>query len=32
MEDPMSPLWAIGFLLLYIGAGWIRRRRGGEHD
>jgi hypothetical protein len=28
MEDPLSPLWVIGFIALYLGVGWMRRRGG----
>jgi len=28
MEDPLSPLWAVAFLALYLGVGWMRRSGG----
>jgi hypothetical protein len=28
MEDPLSPLWVLAFLALYIGVGWLRHRDG----
>jgi paraquat-inducible protein B len=27
MEDPLSPLWVLAFLALYVGGGWLIERR-----